>query len=194
VNLATAIIYAIRSETRGNATHHSDLDRSLIMWLTELADAVLLAEIENAPLDRNYFGDLVLAIQKTFVYDDTALCFLPRASCAEIVGEVADLLIRDTGIRRVLCAAIVAGDLLLSARTETHGDNATRLLQTTLEGLGNCGGHANRAGGSIAGVGQKARITENLHDNLRSRWLAACGVDQRRGKRLVPRREIVENL
>jgi hypothetical protein len=192
--LATAIIYAIRSETRGSESRHSDLDRSVIMWLTELADAATLAEIENAPLERDYFGDLVLAMQRTFVYDDAALCFLPRASCAEIVGEVADLLIRDKGIRRILCAAIVAGDLLLSARTERHGDNAARLLQTTLDGLGGCGGHAHRAGGSIVGVGQKAKITENLHDDLRSRWLAACGVDRRRGTRLVARREIVENL
>ena len=194
VKLATAILYALRSETRGSEVRHSELDRSVLTWLTELADAAILAEIENAPLERDYFGDLVLAMQKTFVYDDAALCFLPRANCAEIVGEVADMLIRDKGIRRVLCAAIVAGDLLVSARTGTHGENAARLLQTTLDGLGGCGGHAHRAGGSIVGVGRKSRITENLHDDLRSRWLAACGVDRQRGRRLVPRRDIVENL
>ena len=166
----------------------------MLTWLTELADAMILAEIESAPLELDYFADLVLAMQKTFVYDDAALCFLPRAGCAEIVGEVADLLIRGKGIRRVLCAAVVAGDLLVSARTERHGENAARLLQTTLDGLGGYGGHAHRAGGSILAVGQKARITENLHDDLHTRWLAACGVDRRRGKRLVARREIVENL
>ena len=194
MNLATAVLYAIRTETCGSETHHSELDRSVITWLTELADAAILAEIENAPLERNYFGDLVLAMQGTFVYDDAALCFLPRASCAEIVGEVADLLIRGKGIRRVLCAAVVAGDLLVSARTERHGENAARLLQTTLDGLGGCGGHAHRAGGSILAIGQKTRITENLHDDLRSRWLAACGVNRRRGERLVAKRDIVENL
>ena len=194
MSLATAVLYAIRTETCGSETHHSELDRSVIAWLTPLADAAILAEIENAPLERDYFGDLVLAMQSTFVYDDTALCFLPRASCAEIVGEVADLLIRGKGIRRVLCAAVVASDLLISARTERHGENAAQLLQTTLDGLGGCGGHTHRAGGSILAVGEKSRVTESLHDDLRDRWLAACGVDQRRGKRLVARREIVENL
>ena len=46
-------------------------------------------------------------MQRTFIYDDAALCFLQRASGAEIVGEVADLLVRGRGIRRVLCAAII---------------------------------------------------------------------------------------
>ena len=146
MKLATAILYAIRSETRGSETGHSDLDRSVISWLTDLSDAAILADIENAPLARDYFGDLVLAIQNTFVYDDAVLCFLPRANCAEIVGEVADLLIRCTDIRRVLCAALVNGDLLLSARTEGDSDSAASLLQATLNGIGGCGGHAHRAG------------------------------------------------
>lgn len=194
MNLATAVLYAIRTETCGYETHHSDLDRSVIAWLTELADAAILAEIENAPLERGYFSDLVLALQNTFVYEDAALCFLPKASCAEIVGEVADLLVRCQGIRRVLCAAVVGEDLLLSARTEQPTENAARLLQTTLDGIGGCGGHDHRAGGSIAGGGRKGRITEDLGDELRRRWLAACGIARQRGTRLVSRYAIVNNL
>ena len=171
---------------------HSALDRSVVTWLTDLADPTLLAEIENAPMEPDYFGDLLLALQRTFVYDDAALCFLPRAAGAEIVGEVADLLVRCRGIRRVLCAAIVGEDLLLSARTERGSDNAARLLQATLDGLGGCGGHAHRAGGKVPHVG--TRVSGDLHDELRSRWLAACGVHRQRGTRLVARREIVENL
>ncbi|MFC1597221.1 hypothetical protein ACFL5Q_04680 [Planctomycetota bacterium] len=59
------------------------------MWLTERAEPTLLAEIESAPLGAEYYGDLVLAIQNTFDYGQTALCLLTRAAGAEIVGEVA---------------------------------------------------------------------------------------------------------
>jgi hypothetical protein len=107
---------------------------------------------------------------------------------------VADLLIRCSGIRRVLCAALVDGDLLLSARTERDSDSAASLLQATLNGLGGCGGHAHRAGGSILGIGRGDRPAEDLLDELRGRWLTACGVQRRRGTRLVARREIIENL
>ncbi len=146
MKLATAIIYAIRTETCGSETAHSFLDRSIVKWMTRIADPTVLAEIENAPLEPEYFGDLALAMQSTFIYGDTALCFLPRALGAEIVGEVADLLVRCRGIQRVLCAAAIGGDLLLSSRTSREGGDASKLLQATINGLGGCGGHTHRAG------------------------------------------------
>lgn len=190
--LATAMIYAIRTETCGHETHYSELDRMILPWLTECGDPALLAEIENAPLTREYFGDLMLALQRTFLYDKTAICFLPRAAGAEVVGEVADMLIRCVEIRRVLCAAIVDGDLFFSARTQRGCGRADQLLRTTLDGIGGAGGHRHRAGGKIPNVGR--RIADDLHDELRTRWLSACNVDRKRGTRLIPKREIVENL
>ncbi len=192
--LATAILYALRTETCGGETEHSALDRSVVKWLSAWADPALLAEIENAPLEREYFGDLALAMQNTFVYDDAALCFLPRASGAEIVGEVADLLVRCRGIRRVLCAAVVDDDLVFSARAAQNSGNAARLLQMTLKGIGGCGGHTHRAGGKISGAANRQKIGDDLLGELRERWLSACKIDRQRGTRLVPRREIVENL
>ena len=192
--LATAMLYAIQTETCGHETHYSALDRTMLPWLTEHSEPSLLAEIQNAPLSQDYFGDLLLALQSTFVYGDVALCFLPRAAGAEIVGEVADLLIRCEVIRRVLCAAIVGQDLLISARTQRAAGNAARLLIETLDGLGGAGGHTHRAGGKIAGVGRGTKIAESLHDDLRNRWLTACGVTRKRGTRLLAKREIVENL
>jgi nanoRNase/pAp phosphatase (c-di-AMP/oligoRNAs hydrolase) len=194
--LATALLLAIRSETRGWEFDYSPLDRSILLWLTERSEPSLLAAIESAPLSVRYFGDLLLAMQGTFLYGDAALCLLPRAYGAEIVGEVADLLIRCEAVRRVLCGAAVGDDLLLSVRTRPDGDNATALLQATLAGLGSGGGHACRAGGKIAGVGHLpgSKITHDLEADLRARWLAACGVQDQSGRPLVPRWEIMDNL
>jgi nanoRNase/pAp phosphatase (c-di-AMP/oligoRNAs hydrolase) len=192
--LATAMQYAIHTETRGCETYHSRLDRSILTWLTERSEPGLLAEIECAPLTREYFGDLVLAMQSTMIYDDTGLCFLPRANSPEIVGEVADLLIRCVGIRRILCAAIVGNDMLISARTEEGAGVAADLLQGTLQGLGGSGGHSHRAGGKIGGVGSGSVGVDEAYEQLRRRWLDACGVQRQRGTRLVAKREIIENL
>ena len=192
--LATAVLYAIRTETRGCETYHSRLDRSVLRWSTERADPSWLAEIEDAPLRLEYFGDLVLALQSTFLYDDTALCLLPRALGPEIVGEVADLLIRCEAIRRVLCGAVVHNDLLLSVRTQRDGEDAAELVRATLEGIGQGGGHGHRAGGKIPGAGRRETLADVYRDELRSRWLAACGANPDHRLHLVARREIVENL
>lgn len=190
--LATALVFAIRTETRGTETHYSRLDRQVLPWLIRLSDPSQLAEIESAPLSLEYYGDLLLALQNTFLYQDAAFCLLPRASGPEIVGEVADLLIRCQTISRVLCGAAVGGDLLLSFRAEHENDDASVLARKTLAGLGRGGGHRHRAGGKIPNIGP--RITEDLEDQLRNRWLAVCGVERQRGARLVALREIVENL
>lgn len=193
--LATAMLYAIRTETSGSEVRYSRLDRSVILWLTERADPTLLAQIENAPLPPEYFGDMALALQGTFIYGDTALCLLPRANGPEIVGEVADLLIRCEGIRRVLCGAVVEDDLLLSVRTERNSsENAAELARRTLAGLGHGGGHQHRAGGKISAQGRGPVVLEILQDELLSRWLITCGISHQRGRYLIPRQEIVDNL
>ena len=170
------------------------LDRSIVRWLSAIGDPTLLAEIENAPLEPDYFSDLALAMQSTMLYDTSGVCFLPRALGAEIVGEVADLLIRCRGVHTVLCAAVIDGDLVLSGRTDRLGGDAAALLRTTLKGLGGCGGHLRRAGGKVADVAGLSKDREDLFDQLRQRWLAACQVNCPQGARLVARRDIWDNL
>jgi nanoRNase/pAp phosphatase (c-di-AMP/oligoRNAs hydrolase) len=192
-NLATALLYAIRTETSGGQSHHSRLDRQIVSWLSDVADPARLAEIENAPLAREYFSDLVLALQTTFSYNGAALCFLPSAQGPEIIGEVADLLVRCEGINRVLCAAGFGDDLFLSVRTAQGEGNAADLVRKTIRGLGQGGGHEHRAGGKIA-LRDCPFSGDDLQDELRNRWLAACQVERLRGTRLVPKREIVKHL
>ncbi len=192
-NLATGLLYAIRTETRGGESQHSKLDRNIVAWLTERANLQSLSEIEDAPLPRDYFSDLVLALQSTFVYDDSALCFLPQAQGAEIIGEVADLLVRCQEIKSVLCAAVVGDALLLSVRTQRQTGNATRLVRKLLSGIGQGGGHAHRAGGKIM-LNDLPCGLDDLQDDLRTRWLAACSIGRQRGTRLIAKREIVKNL
>lgn len=194
VKLSTAMLYAIRTETCGCETEHSALDRSMVCWLTGRAEPGLIAEIENAPLTRSYFSDLVLALQGTLLFNDTGLCLLPKASGTETVGEVADLLIRCQGVRRVMCGAVIDNDLYVSVRTRRDDGSTIDLLQKTLEGIGGGGGHTHRAGGKVVGFAPGGRMTEPLEQQLRDRWLAACGYEGHRAKRLIGLREIVENL
>ncbi len=194
MKLATAILYAIRTETCGSETAHSVLDRSIVRWLAAIADPALLAEFENAPLEPAYFSDLALAMQSTMVYGNSAICFLPRASGPEIVGEVADLLVRCRGVKSVLCAAAIGSDLVLSARTMRHGGDAPQLLRAAINGLGGCGGHMRRAGGKISGVASQGKVREDIVVQLRSRWLSVCQEAGQSGARLVARHDICENL
>lgn len=189
VDLATALLYAIHTELAGPDTYLSRFDRGIITWLSERADHGKLAEIEGAPLPRVYFSDLTSALENTDTYEDVALCFLPRASGSEIVGEIADLLIRCEGVHKVLCGAAVGSNLILSARTTRNGGNVLPLLRATLQGFGSWGGHKHRAGGKVTGVSGDGRAGDLLFATLKACWLAACELDHKPGIPLVRRLE-----
>jgi len=193
-DLATALLYAIRTESLGNDVRLTRTDRGVITWLGKYADYGKLAAIRNAPLTREYYSDLLLALENTFVYDDMALCFLPQATGNEIVGEVADMLIRCHGIERVLCSAAVGDDVVISARSTEAGGNVVVPLGATLRGLGHWGGHKHRAGAIIPNLPALGKTHETVNHEVKDRWLSACEVDQQRGVRLVRRHAILECL
>jgi nanoRNase/pAp phosphatase (c-di-AMP/oligoRNAs hydrolase) len=187
--LATALYYAIRTETRGTQARHSRLDRSVLRWLAGRFNPTWVDQIESAPLPRDYFVDLARALQSTSLHGDVAFCLLPAAHGSEIVGEVADLLIRYEAVRCVLCAALVEKDLVMSVRTMRGDRDAAALVRATLSGLrGSGGGHVHRAGGKIPAAHLTGAAGRALVSELRRRWLAACKVDRQRGSRLVPGR------
>jgi nanoRNase/pAp phosphatase (c-di-AMP/oligoRNAs hydrolase) len=193
-DLATAILFAIRSEMCGHDVMLTRADRGVITWLSSFADHTKLASIGNAPLSRTYFSDLLLALENTFLYDDSAVCFLPRASGSEIVGEVADMLIRCEGVERVLSAAAIGNDLVLSARTTPSGGDAVEPLGIALRGLGHWGGHRHRAGGKISDFAQRGTTHDAVNAMVKSRWLTSRDSNQQRGTRLVRRQTILEHL
>lgn len=192
-HLATALLYGIRTDAAGR-TDVSRGDQRAVRWLSQLADFKKLADIETAPLSRAYFADLLLALEDTLTYGDAALCFLPQANGPEIVGEVADLLIRCADVRRVLCAAVVRDDVLLAVRTTEDGGDAAELVRQVVCDIGHGGGHRQRAGGKLSIRRPAPGVPANLQGELRERWLAACGTDSQRGTRLVPPREIAKHL
>ena len=115
-------------------------------------------------------------MQGTLLFNDSALCVLPKASGTETVGEVADLLIRCQGVRRVLCGGVIDEDLYVSVRTRRDDGSAIDLLQKTLEGIGGGGGHAHRAGGKVVGFAAGGRMTESLEQQTsrRAGWPPAA--------------------
>jgi nanoRNase/pAp phosphatase (c-di-AMP/oligoRNAs hydrolase) len=192
-DLATAFAYAIRTEACGHQPPLTRTDRAVLSWLSARADHEKLSAIANAPLRRGYFGDLLLALENTFVYDDCAVCWLPRAEGAETVGELADLLIRCEQIRRALAAAHLEDAIVLSARSAPGAGDAAEVLQSAVEGLGHGGGHEHRAGGKVWLADREGGVDASFAE-IKRRWLQACGASSERGTRLVARRDILEHL
>ncbi len=191
--VATALLYAIRTEMIGARKALSRVDHAALRWLSGCTAYDALFEIENPPLPRYYYEELLLGLDSVLVYAESAVCFLPRITAPEIVAEMADLLIRCDGLRFVLCGARNGDDFLMSARSKGEGDTALALLSHVLQGLGHFGGHLHRAGGKISVPGS-GMDSDALEQEIRTRWLHACGSTTHRGQRLVGRKELMRRV
>ena len=146
--LATALFYGIKTDTRGLSRGASQADIDAYFYLQQRADLEALARIERAQVPREYFQSLVAALRAARRYDHLLVSYLGTLSYPDLVGEMADLLLRLEGIRWVLCMGVHDDVLLLSVRTRlAHG--AAGLIRHIVGPQGTAGGHGSLAGGQM---------------------------------------------
>ena len=93
-----------------------------------------------------------------------------------------------------VCAGVYQDQLVLSVRTVVPRGRAGEMLRSVVGKLGRAGGHDRRAGGTIRLASTSASAIEDLHAELRRRFLKALHIDECRGQRLVSLREMLQNL
>lgn len=173
---ATALAYGIRTDTADLSRNVSDLDLRAFEFLSPHIDRQKLAAITNPSLPVAYFRTLKDALTKVRLYDGLALCSLGRTTSAEMVAEVADLLLRMEGVRAVFCGGLVGQSYYVSVRTAVGGD-AWSLIRAGIDGEGgSCGGHGSVAGGSITLDSADSRALRRLERRLERNVLRAMGV------------------
>lgn len=176
VQAATALAYGIRTDTADLSRNVSPLDLRAFEFLSPRIDRQKLAAITNPRLPVAYFQALKDALTKVRLYDGLTLCSLGRSASAEMVAEVADLLLRMEGVRAVFCGGLVGTSYYVSVRTEIGAD-AWALIRAGMEGeSGSCGGHGSVAGGSINLASADARSLRRLERRLERNVLRALGI------------------
>ena len=174
--VATALAYGIKTDTADLSRNVSDLDLRAYDYLFPHIDRQRLVAICSPRLPAAYFQTLKEALAKVRLYDGVTLCSLGRTPSAEMVAEVADLLLRMEGVKAVFCGGLVGRSYYVSVRTEVGGD-AWALIRDAMAGeAGTCGGHGSVAGGTIQLGGDDARALRRLERRLERNILDSMGV------------------
>ncbi|MBL9078134.1 MAG: DHH family phosphoesterase [Planctomycetes bacterium] len=174
--VATALAYGIKTDTADLSRNVSELDLRAWEFLAPFLDRKRLVAITNPRLPLAYFQTLKDALSKLRLYDGLVLCSLGRTPSAEMVAEVADLLLRYEGAKAVFCGGLVGTNYHVSVRTEIGGD-AWRLIRASMDGeAGSCGGHGSVAGGAIQLDTADARTLRRLERRLERNILKAMGM------------------
>lgn len=192
--VATALLYGVETELSGFPREAAPLDDGALTYLYPIADKDLIARIRNARLPESYFECILQALQSSFIYDRLMLCWVDEMNHAEHAAEVCDFLMRFEQVDWVVVGGVCTDKLVLSVRTVLPHAQAGEMLRHVVSGLGRAGGHDRRAGGSIRLASNAPSAIEELQSELRRRFLKALRVEETRGRRLMPLREMLENL
>jgi nanoRNase/pAp phosphatase (c-di-AMP/oligoRNAs hydrolase) len=192
--VATALLYGLETEVTGYPREACPADDDALLHLYPLADKDLIAQIRNARLPHSHFGCFLQALQSSFLYDRLVISWVNQLPQPEQAAEVADFLIRFEEVDWAVCAGVCGDSLILSVRAAKPNAKAGELLRQVVGRLGKAGGHDRRAGGCVKLQSTALSAIEEIQSELRRRFLRALKIDDVRGQRLIPLREMLQNL
>jgi len=188
--LATAMLYAIRSDTQDLGREACRADVNAVAYLLGLANWRMLSVIQRGSVPRSYFRWLDEALKHAVCYGSAIVTTLGAVDNPDMIAEVADLLLRDEETTWTMCMGVYEETLHISLRSRQEGARADRVIRRVVARRGTGGGHALYAGGQIP-VGplrpgwMGRRRLGKLMDVLRQRFLKAVGQGETPGRKLL---------
>lgn len=173
--LATALFYAIRSETQDLGRDTQKPDRDAYFALLPDADMGAVARIQRARVPREYFDAFHQAIERAVIYGSVVMTDLGPVAAPDMVAEIADFLLRLQGTDWSCCLGRHHNLLAVSIRTTDPFAHAGSLIRRAVAGLGTAGGHGSMAGGQLPVTDESY---ESVATELQRRILEAIGVPE----------------
>lgn len=170
--LATAMFYGLSVDTLNLSRGVSEADKETYIDLMGLINRDLLVQIEQARHPQEYFQAYYSGLQAARISGKAISTWLGITHRPDMTADIADLLIRMTGIRAVLSVGQYEDILHVALRTESYDLDAGDLIQEVVPPFGRAGGHGTIAGGQILLNGQNS---DDLTQQVVERFLTVLG-------------------
>lgn len=168
--VATAMLYAIKSDTLFFARHTNRQDLEAFTHLYPLADAALIRKMEGAGITLERLRIVVRALEDSVHDNDLFFASLGTVPREDLVTYAADFFLQLEDTRWTFITGIVQDQLVLSIRNLGYSRNAGEFVRKYFGDIGSAGGHramakavipvaafANRYGGT-----QPSRINRTI--------------------------------
>jgi len=175
---ATAMLYAIKSDTLFFARQTNRLDLDAFSFLYPLADAALIRKMEGSDITLERLEHVTRALATSRLRNQVFSAFLGETSREDFIPYTADFLLQVEDVKWTMVSGIVGGQLILSVRNLGYSRNAGEFVKANFSDIGNAGGHRAMAKavmpverfrgkyGDLSGVGIAARIGDLAEEFL----------------------------
>jgi nanoRNase/pAp phosphatase (c-di-AMP/oligoRNAs hydrolase) len=144
--LATALFYAIKTDTLNFVRQGQIEDMQAFRWLYPMIHLPLLGKIEQAPVSRRSFKYLISALTHTVFHSNYAAIFFEHLDHADTLVIAADFLMKIEGVSRAVACGVFEGKLVVILRSlGIRSSNLGHLAKEAFGSYGSAGGHKNMA-------------------------------------------------
>ncbi|MFA5554443.1 MAG: DHH family phosphoesterase, partial [Phycisphaerae bacterium] len=186
IPLATALLYAIRSDTQDLGREAKYPDVQAVAYLYPLANKKMLGEIQRGNVPREYFQILTRAIKNAAIHGNSIISHLGEVSNPDMIAEVADLLLREETAEWTMCTGVYNDKMLISLRTHEEKNRADSAVKRIVSRKGTGGGHKTYAGGQIPLAAEVSdKIKKHLEHTVQKRFLKTIGCTQQPAVKLI---------
>lgn len=175
--LATAFLYALKSETRDLGREAGPDERAAYVEIFPLADHDKLHAIFSPKLGLEHFAAVERALRSAEYLDGFVAVNLGELAYPDLVAEVADLLLPYDRAHWVLCVGQHEGTVFLSLRTDVADAHAGTLMRRLLGPSGAGGGHGLIAGGRLFAPVRDEKQLRQIYAGLVDRMAKELGIE-----------------
>jgi nanoRNase/pAp phosphatase (c-di-AMP/oligoRNAs hydrolase) len=138
---ATAMLYAIKSDTLFFARHTNRVDLEAFTFLYPLADAALIRKMEGAEITLDRLVFVTRASQGGIMKEQVFSAFIGEAPREDFIPYTADFFLQLEDVKWTIIAGVVAGSLIISVRNLGYSRNAGEFVKRWFADIGSAGGH-----------------------------------------------------
>ncbi len=138
---ATAMLYAIKSDTLFFARHTNRVDLEAFTFLYPLADAALIRKMEGAEITLERLDYVTRASQGGVMKDQVFCAFIGEAPREDFIPYTADFFLQLEDVKWTIIAGVVNGCLIVSVRNLGYSRNAGEFVKRWFADIGSAGGH-----------------------------------------------------
>ena len=167
---ATAMLYAIKSDTLFFSRHTNRVDLEAFSYLYPLADAALIRKMEGADITLERL-DYVLKAHRGGTMADQVFCaFLGPSAREDFIPYVADFFLQVEDVKWTVIGGIVNDTLIVSVRNLGYTKNAGEFARRFFSDVGSAGGHRAMAKAVVPVRRFREKYPQIKDDDL-ARWL-----------------------
>jgi len=138
---ATAMLYAIKSDTLFFNRHTNRVDIEAFSYLYPLADAALIRKMEGAEITVERLEYVMRAYRGGKLADQVFSAFIGPTPREDFIPYVADFFLQLEDVKWTLIAGIVNETLVISVRNLGYTKNAGEFARRFFSDIGSAGGH-----------------------------------------------------